>query len=572
MGPVTSEQGAETRTPTKALPLAHEVPVVATGARPGDQSEKRELFSEATQTVLVFEHGCVIPLSAAVAIGQLLFLTNKVTGREIVTQVVRKKDFKPTACYVELEFTEAAPGYWGVEFPAANVEGNQEALKGGIPEAFEEAETTEEGVGQGQHARADVAEVARLRQEVEALKAQLKSLAPAVEEAKSAPVVEQAKPDEAKPEEAKPAEMKLAEAQREESRPVEEKPIEIRPPYAKPEVNEKVEEAKPADVKIELMSPHEPKPEVAAPAVVVPEAPKQEATAWPAVSQELQQSASYPIRMQLPKATGEANRTTEFAADDAAAEHLLPKPNLDFAHYPGSQEPSPKLYSRSARRGLAGPIGLLVVAVLLLVAVGITTYRMGWLSRSAKKNDNAAMFPVNGDNTNGKAESGQVTEATKTDAPPIEKSVTAPTLTPEVTTAHHDAEIEHPAEVTRKPAERAPVERKSSKHTPTVRERGTDSSPTGSGDDVVIPPKLLKAIRSLSPPEALRAYASGVVVLDTLVDENGKVASATPISGPKALYPKAVDTVKEYVYQPATKSGKPVPAHVQVKIQFWYEP
>jgi len=93
------------------------------------------------------------------------------------------------------------------------------------------------------------------------------------------------------------------------------------------------------------------------------------------------------------------------------------------------------------------------------------------------------------------------------------------------------------------------------------------------GEEVYLPPKLVKAIRSLSPPEALRAYASGVVTLDTLVDENGKVQSVTPISGPKALYQKAADTVKEgYVYQPATKNGKPVPAHVEVKIQFWYEP
>jgi len=91
-------------------------------------------------------------------------------------------------------------------------------------------------------------------------------------------------------------------------------------------------------------------------------------------------------------------------------------------------------------------------------------------------------------------------------------------------------------------------------------------------DDVYVPPKLLKAIRSLSPPEALRAYVSGVVSLDTVVDETGRVQSATPMSGPKALYKKAEETVKDYVYQPATRNGKPVPAHVEVKIQFWYEP
>ena len=91
-------------------------------------------------------------------------------------------------------------------------------------------------------------------------------------------------------------------------------------------------------------------------------------------------------------------------------------------------------------------------------------------------------------------------------------------------------------------------------------------------DDVYVPPKLLKAIRSLSPPEALRAYVSGVVSLDTVVDESGRVQSATPVSGPKALYKKAEEIVKDYAYRPATRNGKPVPAHVEVKIQFWYEP
>src|SRR5215831_17745327 len=98
-------------------PVALEIPVVATGARPGPAGSKRELFSEETVTVLVFEKGAVIRLSAGVADGQLLFLTNKKTGKEVVTQVVRKRSFRPTSCYVDLEFTEESPGFWGIEFP-----------------------------------------------------------------------------------------------------------------------------------------------------------------------------------------------------------------------------------------------------------------------------------------------------------------------------------------------------------------------------------------------------------------------------------------------------------------------
>src|ERR1700757_2550915 len=100
-------------------PVALETAVVATGARPGDSAAKRELFTEETQTVLVFENGAVIRLSAAVADGQLLFLTNKKTGKEVVTPVLRKRSFRPTNCYVDLEFTQACPGFWGIELPKA---------------------------------------------------------------------------------------------------------------------------------------------------------------------------------------------------------------------------------------------------------------------------------------------------------------------------------------------------------------------------------------------------------------------------------------------------------------------
>ena len=87
-------------------PIAHEVPVLATGARPGESGRQRELFTEEASTVLVFENGGVIRLSAAVTVGQLLFLTNKGTNHEVVAQVMRKRDFRPTSCYAEVEFSE----------------------------------------------------------------------------------------------------------------------------------------------------------------------------------------------------------------------------------------------------------------------------------------------------------------------------------------------------------------------------------------------------------------------------------------------------------------------------------
>src|SRR3974390_3461685 len=101
----------------RTTPLAVEIPVNATGTRPGSAPDKRELFTEETTTVLVFPDGAVIRLSAAVATGQLIFLTNKRTNIEVVSQVVGKRVYRPTSCYVELKFTQDIAEFWGVEFP-----------------------------------------------------------------------------------------------------------------------------------------------------------------------------------------------------------------------------------------------------------------------------------------------------------------------------------------------------------------------------------------------------------------------------------------------------------------------
>src|SRR5271165_4369358 len=108
-----------------ANPLALEIAVNVAGARPASASGQRDLFSEDTATVLISENGAVIRLAAAVVTGQLLFLTDKRTSREMVCQVVRKRTFRPTECYVELEFTEPTPNFWGVEIPAKTASPSQ---------------------------------------------------------------------------------------------------------------------------------------------------------------------------------------------------------------------------------------------------------------------------------------------------------------------------------------------------------------------------------------------------------------------------------------------------------------
>jgi protein TonB len=107
--------------PARPQPVALEVPVTVNGARSVDGSDKREPFSERSQTVLVFGHGAVLRISAQLAPGQLVFLTNEKTKKEVVCVVVKSKTDGNAVGYVELRFTEPAPGFWGMRFPSDTV-------------------------------------------------------------------------------------------------------------------------------------------------------------------------------------------------------------------------------------------------------------------------------------------------------------------------------------------------------------------------------------------------------------------------------------------------------------------
>src|SRR6516162_7652040 len=127
-----AEHSAESPTPTapapgapkaadgsaRTQPTALEIPVTVNGARTVEGSDKREPFSESTKTVLIFNHGAVIRIATPVAAGQLVFLTNEKSNKEVVCQVVKSKP-GPGAGYVELQFTEPAAGFWGMRFPTA---------------------------------------------------------------------------------------------------------------------------------------------------------------------------------------------------------------------------------------------------------------------------------------------------------------------------------------------------------------------------------------------------------------------------------------------------------------------
>jgi TonB family protein len=82
-------------------------------------------------------------------------------------------------------------------------------------------------------------------------------------------------------------------------------------------------------------------------------------------------------------------------------------------------------------------------------------------------------------------------------------------------------------------------------------------------------------VRAIASPNALQYFDKGntvIVTLDAVVDPSGQVGAMKVLSGPASLRGNALDAVKRYRYRPARQMGKPVAAHVTVKVEFLFEP
>jgi len=474
-------------------PVAHEVPVLATGVRPGESGGQRKLFTEEASTVLAFENGGMIRLSAAVAVGQLLFLTNIGTTREVAVQVIRKRDFRPTSCYVELEFSEPSPGFWGIEFPEITELAPANAQQREAAEFVHEVEAIADKPRPPARAPS-LYEITALKQEVEALRMQLKLLQTQTEAGNSS-----------------------------------------------------------------------------APAVT-PGAPTNVALTVP------EESAALPIDRAEP----------EFSEED-----LLPKSALDFEVARASAERRLKRKQKFATSGRSAALRVgLLSAALLLVAAGAAWYqhRLSWQPQPKKFSASVAssiaahsgptVSPAPQKPADAPSNSSTTTPASAAAAPkpsaasqdrkqPVSGGRAVPSklavpVPPAPRTVALDAAAQEKSAVVTSAGKRS-VSRPSNEAAP-------DSAAPSLEEAPIVPPKLIKSVRAIAPPDALRDFVTGNVTLDAVVDPSGQVKSMKVLSGPASFHTAAMDALKQYRYEPATQRGKPVAAHITVTIKFWFEP
>ena len=107
--------------------LSLEIPVKVHGSRVTEVvrgvTPHTEPFEEQTSTMIVFPQGAVLRMATSVAAGQMLVVTNAKSRQDAICRVVKVRTFSKSQGYVEIEFTHAQPGYWGVSFPGETSHG-----------------------------------------------------------------------------------------------------------------------------------------------------------------------------------------------------------------------------------------------------------------------------------------------------------------------------------------------------------------------------------------------------------------------------------------------------------------
>jgi len=92
--------------------------------------------------------------------------------------------------------------------------------------------------------------------------------------------------------------------------------------------------------------------------------------------------------------------------------------------------------------------------------------------------------------------------------------------------------------------------------------------PAASGGGNLQPPRLVSSPPLASSSLALTGKMEGVVVIDALVDDTGKVTDMRVISGFPRLTQAAMDALRTWKYEPARLNGQPIAMHMKVSINF----
>jgi len=628
-------------------PVALEVPVTVNGSRLVEGSDKREPFSERSQTVLVFGHGAVLRISALLAPGQLVFLTNEKTKKEVVCVVVKSKTDGNAVGYVELRFTEPAPGFWGMRFPSDTV----------LPQAA----TRPAAPASAPPTAAPIAPLVAARPVAPPLPISLKPVTPASPAPSASPVDLQSSPA------ADAALSSVASSPL--FAPTDTKPVVLSAPSKNSApANQSTDDLKQQAARLQeqlssLLFAEAPKPIAATPVATL------ENTSAPELAQKVldltnstpQPMPSQPVKSVVPPPKSgpssleveeikipswlaplaRESETQSVSASSSAESNSFAEVQSVVAEIPEERtSPEAREFSRrpevaifggqllgeSSQPTDAAPSGskmglfLGIAASLLLIAGGVWYSRQpgnaisSMLGGSSTSSEPAASTPTAPEPEVAKPikHPDVVVAATSSSprpapvnppAPIVSAAVKNPPAAPASRNANPNASsnpapspratppVEEPKKpalgdirlakplVNRGKAASAPGESEPSLDVTSnannaeplsglsTSHRNEPTAPVPIGGDVK-PAKLIKSVQPVYPAMAKSQHVSGNVQIDALIDADGNVSAMKVLSGPTLLRDAALQSLKQWKYQPAELDGKPTTMHLTVTLQF----
>ena len=106
----------------------------------------------------------------------------------------------------------------------------------------------------------------------------------------------------------------------------------------------------------------------------------------------------------------------------------------------------------------------------------------------------------------------------------------------------------------------------------TLLDSDADSLPTPTEEYLVSEmPRVLSEVRPNYPKEAKERELEGTVVLDVLIDDQGKVRQVSVIEGESVFRNEALIAMKKFLFKPARVDGKPVAVRIRYSLKFLLE-
>lgn len=256
----------------------------------------------------------------------------------------------------------------------------------------------------------------------------------------------------------------------------------------------------------------------------------------------------------------------------------FPKPPLVLTVSPPKSKWRPRAGLNFTPGFRGGVLRLALLTTALVVAVaGAAWYRHWILSKSAVKKPSVRVFAIGvdsrtslpqGSGAAAKEHSEFRNPKVASDAPATSPAIPSqaaesPALPLESSGSVAQPAVRRTSPSTKLAAKRAVVG-------PTARAT-SDPIVASAAENVMVPPKLIKSVRAVASPDAVRDFETGNVVMDAVVGTDGEVHFISVLSGPPSLRTAAVEAVKQYRYEPATRNGQTVPAHVNITIHFRFE-